>query len=84
MLNDYYVCFGVSIDDVVCLNSDDDQLLDADEVIGEIMIDWSVIWFFNDMSRREAGGSVKTRFQDCVVFAADWRLDVRLVIKANW
>lgn len=41
MLNDYYVCFGVSIDDVdvVCLNSDDDQLLDADEVIGEIMID---------------------------------------------
>ena len=55
MLNDYYVCFGVSIDDVVCLNSDDDQLLDADEVIGEIMIDWSVIWFFNDMSRREAG-----------------------------
>ena len=67
----------MSIDDAVCLNSDDDQLLDADEVIGEIMIDWSVI-----------GDLIHTRLHwirlDCFVFAADWRLDVEARDKANW
>ena len=43
MLNDYYVCFGVSIDDASF------QLWMP---TGKIMIDCSVIWFF--MSRREA------------------------------